>query len=126
VDRGLVQELHFITPFENVPSILERGILCKNRARKLNPTPSSIADEEVQARRTEVRLPPHGRSLHSYVNLYFDARNAMMSRLRHLNDKLAVLRVEPTVIDREGVIVSDRNAAAGTATFGPHRRASRP
>jgi ssDNA thymidine ADP-ribosyltransferase DarT-like protein len=118
MERSRVRELHFICPFENAPSVLERGILCKSRALRLDPPPTSVADTEVQALRAAVTIPGGG-PLHSRVNLYFDARNAMMSRLRHLNDTLAVLGVSGDVLDLPDVIVTDRNAASGDATFRP-------
>ena len=116
MQRDRVRELHFICPFENVPSVIARGILCKRQARRLNPAPLSVADESVQSIRAGVRVP-NGESLHSFTNLPFDARNTMMSKLRHLNDSLAIVRVDHHVLDSEGVIVADRNAASGAAIF---------
>src|SRR2546425_4346574 len=68
-------ELHYITPMENVPSILAQGILSHRRAGKLRH--QSIAMPEVQARRAG-RIVPGGRPLHDYVNLYICARNPML------------------------------------------------
>jgi len=110
--------VHFICPFENIASVLADGILCKIEQRRRRPGATSIADPDVQDRRAAVRIPGGGR-LHSYANLYFDARNSMMSALRHLNDTLAVLRVSHEVLDLPDVIVSDRNAAADDVIFRP-------
>lgn len=43
----------------------------------------------------------------------------MMSALRNLNDSLAVLRVDHSVLDLPDVIISDRNAAADAVIFRP-------
>lgn len=116
--RGRIKEVHFICPFESAASVLSDGIWCKIEQRKRYPRATSIADPDVQDRRAAVRIPGGGR-LHSYANLYFDARNSMMSALRHLNDTIAVVRVSHAVIDLPDVIVSDRNAAADDVIFRP-------
>ena len=71
VDVSDVKELHYITPIENLPSILKYGILSHRRVEKLDH--KSVAMADVQARRAAVRIPG-GRPLHEYANLYFNAR----------------------------------------------------
>lgn len=119
MDRSRITELHLICPFDNVPSVLARGILSNKLQRKQVPGATSVANAEVQARRAAVRIPPKREPLHSYANLYVHARNAMMSTLRHLNDTLAVVRVSDDVLELPGVIVADRNAAADDVIFRP-------
>jgi hypothetical protein len=116
MDRGDVEELHYIVLFENIPSILERGILSRRRAAQLNP--ESIANEEILARRASTRVP-RGRLLSYYANLYFDARNAMLSRRRARWRDIGVIRVSDEVLDLPGAVVADRNAAATAARFFP-------
>ena len=117
MQRDDITELHFITPIVNVPSILERGILCHRRAQELPHV--SIANGDVQARRENKPIAGAGRGLHDYANLYFDAHNPMLSRRRAENDRICVLRIAPTVLDLPDVIVSDRNAARGWARLSP-------
>ena len=117
MDRDEVKELHFITTMDDLGSILMRGILCHNRARRLPHR--SIASEEVQDIRRGKSVPG-GLSLHSYANLYFDARNPMMSCLRHLPD-LVVIRVSPEVLDIPDTVVADGNAATWNTRFYPSR-----
>jgi hypothetical protein len=115
MDRGEVKELHYITTIDNLDSILMRGILSHNRARRVKHT--SVASESVQDIRRGKSVP-NGSSLHSYANLYFDARNPMMSYLRDLPD-LIVIRVSPDVLDIPDTIVSDGNAATQGTLFWP-------
>jgi hypothetical protein len=115
MDRDEVKELHFITSIDNLGSILMRGILCHNRARRL--AHHSVASESVQDIRRGKSVP-RGFSLHSYANLYFDARNPMMSCLRHLPD-LVVIRVSPEVLDIPDTVVADGNAATWNTRFYP-------
>ncbi len=53
--REELEELHYITPIANVPSILTHGILSHVRVRKLPH--QSVAMPEIQDRRRKVRVP---------------------------------------------------------------------
>jgi hypothetical protein len=112
--RADLAELHYITPIANVASILVRGIL--SHARSAGVTHDSVAMEEIQARRAG-KTVPGARALHEYVNLYFDAHNPMLSRLRRHNNELCILRVSAAVLYIPGVIIADRNAASDYVRF---------
>lgn len=116
MNRADIAELHYITPIENMPSILEHGILSNHQAARL--AHASVAMEEVQDRRRDKTIPG-ARRLHDYTNLYFDAHNPMLSKRRDQNDAICVLRVDSTVLDMPGVIVADRNAASDYVRFYP-------
>ena len=64
-----------ITHIDNIPSIMQRGILCHEHVQKLKHR--SIALEDVQDRRHRKRVP-NGLLLHQYACLYFSPRNPMM------------------------------------------------
>lgn len=116
--RDDVSELHYITEQENVASILEYGILSHQRA--LNIQHVSVANDSVQDHRARKRLPS-GRGLHEYANLYFHARNPMMYAIQNRHRNLVVIRVSSDVLDLDGVMIADGNAARsfGTAFWGP-------
>lgn len=114
MDRAVVTELHYMTPISNLASIAQLGLLSHTRASVVSH--ASVALESVQDHRAGKRVPG-GRPLHEYVNLYFDARNAMMWMRRA--DDLLVIRISPLVLDLEGVVVSDGNAANGPTRFFP-------
>jgi len=99
VERAELEELHYITPIANVPSIVARGTLSKKRAKPLRP--ATVAMEEVQAIRANKAIPG-GRPLHEYANLYICGRNAMLY-------KRAGQHME----------VCDGNAASGYTGFWP-------
>jgi hypothetical protein len=115
MDRDEVKELHFITTTDNLDSILMRGILCHNRARRVPHR--SIASDDVQDIRRGKGVPG-GLSLHNYANLYFDARNAMM-RFLNRDPDLVVIRVSPAILDIPDTVVTDGNAANGPTRFYP-------
>src|SRR6266705_3825111 len=114
MNRAHVTELHYITAIANLPSIIRHGILSHTLAEQL--AHDSVAMPEIQERRRNKQIPG-ARLLHEYANLYFDAHNPMLSRCRARNGEICVLRVDASVLDRAGVIVTDRNAASGWARF---------
>lgn len=56
--------------------------------------------------------------MHSYANLYFDARNPMMYCLLD-QAGLIVVRVSSEVLDIPNTVVTDGNAASGVTRFYP-------
>lgn len=106
--------LYNIQAIDNMPSIMQRGLLSNERASTINHV--SIAMNEVQARRELVRIP-NGMKLHQYANLYFDPWNPMLSRKRSQNEDICILKFDRVVLDFEGVILSDRNASSDYAAF---------
>ncbi|MFF5307475.1 DUF4433 domain-containing protein [Streptomyces sp. NPDC013161] len=115
--RDRVKELHYITPKENLQSIGTFGILSHIEAERLDH--KSVAWEVIQDLRKDKSVPG-GNLLHSYANLYFDARNPMMSKLLYDGKTgLVVLRVRPEVLDLPNVVITDGNAASGPTRFLP-------
>ena len=109
MNKSDIEELYFITYIENIPSIMQRGIMCHSKAQKFNPR--DISEPGVQELRAKKKIPGTKRKLHDYANLYFDAHNPMLSKRRSENDIICVLRVNKTVLDLDNVIVTDKNAA---------------
>lgn len=114
MQRGELTELHYITPIDNLPSILRLGILSHNQAKRV--THQSVAMDEIQDRRARV-IVPGGRKLHEYVNLYICARNPMMYKRQAQYKELCVLRVNPNLIDLPGVVITDGNASGDYVRF---------
>jgi hypothetical protein len=116
MERHELVELHFITHIENVPSILQRGILCNKKGKRF--VKRDISMEEVQDIRKGKKVPG-GRPLHEYANLYFQARNPMMYKrcCEGLREELAVLRIRPEIIDQPKVVITDGNAAVFITAF---------
>lgn len=106
--------LYNITSLDNIPSIIQRGILCFNSADNIHHT--SIALSGVQLRRNNVQVPG-GLKLHDYANLYFTYHNPMLYRRQDQADCLCILAVSAEVLDIDDCVVSDRNAAAELVRF---------
>ncbi len=116
MNRADLKELHYITHIANIPSIMEHGILSKNRANRLNP--ASIAMQAIQQLRANKSVPG-GQQIHDYANLYFCARNPMMYKRSSMHASLCVLRIETSVLDLKGVVIADSNAASKYTAFWP-------
>jgi hypothetical protein len=116
MERAQLKELHYLTTIDNVPSILELGLLSHRRAEDVEHR--SVAMEEIQERRAAV-IVPNGRRLHEYVNLYINCRNATMFKVVHKHpvDELCVIRVSCGVLDLSGVVITDYNAATDYVRF---------
>lgn len=114
MEPSRVTELHYIAPIDSLASIGEHGLQSHNRAKNLPHR--SVASEAVQERRVTTRVP-QGLPLHDYVNLYFDARNPMMSRLRGENPSLVVVRVGSAVLEIPGTVITDGNAASAATRY---------
>lgn len=111
--------LYYICHSDNLESILSDGIFSREEIEKEGVKHQDIHVDEVLDRRNRLLLT--GENLQSYVNLYFQPRNAMLYRLRcnGLTEKLVILAIKPSILDREGVLVSDRNAASVWAEITP-------
>jgi hypothetical protein len=109
-----VTEFQCIMPMENIPSVLGHGILSHEQASQL--AHASVAMEVIQDKRDKKQVPG-GLKLHQYANLYFHARNPMMSKRRHEAPKLCVLRVASRVLEIQGAVITDQNAASTYVRF---------
>lgn len=106
-NRQAIPALYNIVAIENLASILRHGLLSHERAARIAHV--DLSDAGVQARRAYDL--PNGRPLHSFANLYFNPRNAMLFRLRREARSIVVLRIRAEVLDLDGTWVSSGNAA---------------
>ncbi len=109
-----VTEFQCIMPMDNVPSVLEHGILSYERAAKL--AHHSVAMQPVQDKRDQKHVPG-GLRLHQYANLYFHARNPMLFKRLDEVGRLCVLRVSINVLRIDGAVITDQNAASDYVRF---------
>ncbi len=113
-----IRELYYITHIDNLPSILTRGVYSHEKIEAEGVHSTHIYDADIVNRRNQITAPDK-RSLWSYVNLYFQPRNAMMYRVVHEKDakNLAVVGVNKRVLNEQGVFITDGNAAHETTQF---------
>ncbi len=116
MDRNQLQELHYMTPISNVPSIMKDGLLSHNRAKNIVHVSRAMA--EIQKARVK-KVVPGGKPLHDYVNLYFCARNPMLYKLQAYHGELCVLQIDTKVLNLHDVVITDGNAASQYTRFWP-------
>jgi hypothetical protein len=123
--QGVIRELYYITHVDNVPSILKNGILSHSnivqRCVKFTP----IYDECIVSRRKEI-ITPNGKSLWDFANVFFEARNPMLFRVKCEKDtyNLAIIGVDPSVLTLPGIYVTTGNAAhSQSEIIAPTRKA---
>lgn len=109
--RSDISELYYITPISNVQSIMNRGIVSRNKIQREKIRNHDISEGSVQDRRAGRKIPGTRKELHDYANFYFDAHNPMLSKRRSKNNEICVLRVDNNILDLQNVIVTDKNAA---------------
>lgn len=106
--------LYNITLIQNIPSIMELGILCFNDVKQIDHI--SIAMDNVQGRRNTTILP-NGEPLHSYANLYFDYNNAMLYKRKDRAEEICILALSSEVLDLDNCVIADRNASTAIVKF---------
>lgn len=103
--------LDHITHVDNLDSIIERGLLAHNNPYKK----VDISNQDVNARRKTTE-PIYDKSMHDYVPLYFNPRNAMLYRnqAEHGNNVIVLgFMPEILLLDKQ-IIITDGNAASGS------------
>ena len=110
--------LYYITHIDNLPSILNKGILAHERIKELDVPSIPIYNQEIVRRRKE-KSTPDGKSLWNYANLYFQPRNPMMYCLVQQQEKegLVVVGVRKGVLQEKDVVITDGNAANDPTRF---------
>jgi len=107
-------EFQNITLLANIPSILQHGIVSYAEAARLPH--GSVALQAVQDKR-DVKRVPGGFALHEYANVYFHARNPMMSTRRNEAHRICVLRISTDILSIPGAVITDQNAASKYVRF---------
>lgn len=108
--------LHFLTPIENLASILEHGLLSRTTMLGSGVPFVDISNHEVQQLRSRPD-PIFGRPIHDYVPLFLNPRNPMLYFHRARQNRLVILRIDPAIVETEDVLFCDGNAAASRTQF---------
>lgn len=108
-----IKHLYYITHIDNLPSILQNGILSHEQVetRQIKYTP--IYDKEIIENRRN-RTLPDGKNLWYFANLYFQPRNPMLYRVicEKSVDDIAVVTLKADILNRDDIFISLGNAAS--------------
>lgn len=125
------EELYYLTRVENLPFILDKGILSyelyeKTKLSNLPRTPilNKKHDQKVFGQRKNAKPTPDGRCLLDYTSLYLQPRNPMMYGVLHskkrgakTKDKPVIISISKEVLGEPGVFVTDGDATDDATVF---------
>lgn len=98
--------LYYITPVENVRSIMRKGILSRETLQhKQKIKFKDPSEQNCQIRRA-------AKNLHNYVPLFLNPRNAMLYRYLKEKQKVVILEIDEDIVNTEGTLISFRNASS--------------
>lgn len=122
----LFQELYYMTHYENLGSILERGIFSHSLVQQIGLDHVDISLPGAQQWRA-LPEPVFGRAIHAYVPLYFNPRNPMLYVRREWQNELVILRVSTEAVDQATqALFTDGNAACRETQFSPSFEVVKP
>ena len=118
--RSQITGLYYITHIDNVPSILRRGIFCHERIEEEKIECTRMYNEEIVANRKGIQTPD-GRTLWKFANLYFQPRNPMLYRVKHVKpvSEIVIISVRSEILDRLDIYISTGNAAHSSSEILP-------
>ncbi len=121
-----IKSLYYITHIDNLPSILERGILSHVKIETERTQFISMFKRKTDAKdninkRQKVKLPDSRKNLLNYTSLFFQPRNPMMYRAIFETgiNRLAVLELADAVLNKPEVIIADGNTSDELTQFNP-------
>lgn len=124
LDAEIIKNIPFngfyhLTHISNLKSIIDNGILARNRLINEGKIINDISNSEIQDKR---KRPENvfGKMLHDYVPLYINPKNPFLgsSRVRSSIDNLALIEVFPHIlVQQEKTLFSDGNAAEKETNF---------
>ena len=108
-----VKGLYYITHINNLPSILQRGILSHQRIQDEGIEFTPIYDEQIVADRGN-RTTPDGKSLWRFANIFFQPRNPMLYRvlIEKSLSEIVIIAVRPDILNTMGMCITTGNAAS--------------
>lgn len=113
----LFQELYYMAHYQNLGSIMERGILSHALVAQAGLGHVDVSDPGAQQWRA-LPEPVFGCAIHAYVPLYFNPRNPMLYVRRNQQQNLVMLCVSTKAVETaEQVLFTDGNAACRNTHF---------
>ena len=112
LDTYSIEYLYHMTHINNLPSILEYGLLAHGNSYQKE----DISNIEVNNRRGQ-EDPIYHRPIHDYVPFYFSPRNPMLYSRREMQNTIVILKFKREIILKDGILFTDGNASSGGTYF---------
>ncbi|MCS7189910.1 MAG: DarT ssDNA thymidine ADP-ribosyltransferase family protein [Bacteroidia bacterium] len=118
MDASSNLRLFYITAIDNLPSILERGILSRRKVEALSVEHAEIADHIILQQRENISQLCKI-DLFRFVNLYFQPRNPMLFRIikEKGSENICIIQIKSSILDRDDIFIADGNAASPRTTL---------
>ncbi|OBT12022.1 hypothetical protein A9264_16065 [Vibrio sp. UCD-FRSSP16_10] len=105
--RSLDFRLYHMTHISNLVGIFENGLFSHNKVKNYTDISNNVVNERRRGKDN-----PHKISLHQYVPLYFNPRNAMLFTCQKKYGKdMVILEIDKSVISNDYTLFSEGNAA---------------
>jgi len=110
-----VYSLFYICGFENIPSILQMGILSRNYSMKKNIEFIDISLSEVQRHRKKHMKDNYNLNIHDFACLFFISHTPMLRNVcfsQYKDHEIAIIQLDPRLMDDlDNVFFTDRSCA---------------
>jgi hypothetical protein len=107
-----VNYFYHMTHINNIQSILKYGLLPNGNNYQIN----DISDLDVNNRRFKLE-PIYNKSIHKYVPLYFNPKNAMLYVRKNIQQDIVILVLKKDLILKNKVVFTDGNASCAITKF---------
>lgn len=111
-----IKYLYHITHIENLPNIIDHGLLSHYQSYDENLNITDISISAVNERRNR-NDPLYNRNLHEYVPLYFNPKNPMLFVRRSIQENIVILCIDPIIVHETEYLFTDGNAASTSTNF---------
>jgi O-acetyl-ADP-ribose deacetylase (regulator of RNase III) len=103
---------------QNVHSIIEKGILCRNRmvAEEVDFA-DTLADQDFIKRRQNWLVPLTRKFLFDYTRLFVNPKNPMMYRRKDKLEDIALIEISSEIFWDENTLITDGNAQSERTKF---------
>ncbi len=112
--------LFHITHINNLPGILRRGLLSKNKIISAKIKYEDVSSDDIQRARSRIVVPGTSYYLHDCVPAFFGARPPMLLALRRkgiAQEKIIYLLINWNIIFEDTTWFTDGNARANQTKF---------
>jgi hypothetical protein len=110
---------YHLTHISNLKSIVEKGILSRNKLHLQGIMLSDISNTDIQNKRMRPESI-YGRMIHDYVPLYINPKNPFLNstKVRNTFDNIVLIEIYPHIlVQQEKTLFSDGNAAEKETNF---------
>jgi hypothetical protein len=108
--KYLAPILYHITAIENIPTIMEKGILCRNSMLIQKANNVSYSNSEIVENRSTISIG--NKTASDFVPLFFAEKPPMLSAIEHhQHSTIVYICIKGKIIKEEGVHFSDGNIA---------------